>query len=276
MLIDTIMKEHPDRKRPDAVFKIQNVADYSWADPKFFEAGYLENCFSYRLPFPVVWFEFQSPKIASFADRMSCGALAWIEEYESSGRAFNVLSFFDFRGQIGCLGGICLLINESYKAIPDSVFLLRRPDELVRVLGFRFREPTGKDVTDELPDEKFSVANLPIITTALNFLHCRNVDIVESHIPEKLIRANIKRGKERPYFEKYYTLAIEPMKQILNTEGQAQSVGIRKAFHICRGHFKTYGEKPLFGRVRGTFWTPAHVRGSVERGVIKKDYEIKI
>lgn len=120
-----------------------------------------------------------------------------------------------------------------------------------------------------------TMGTFPIITTALNFLHCKNVSITENHTPKKLIKANIRRGKERPYFERYYTLGIEPMKRVLDTEGKAQSVGVKKAFHICRGHFKTYDDKPLFGRLRGTFWTPAHIKGNIGRGIVRKDYEIK-
>ena len=102
------------------------------------------------------------------------------------------------------------------------------------------------------------------------------IAIQENHTPEKLNRANIKRGKPRPYFEKYYTLQIEPMKKILNTEGQAKTLGLKKAFHICRGHFRTYDANPLFGKIKGTFWTPAHTKGDLQRGIIKKDYEIKV
>ena len=64
---------------------------------------------------------------------------------------------------------------------------------------------------------------------ALNFLHCKNVNVEKNGIPEKLIKANIKRGGLRPYFEKYYTLGIEPMKKALRSEGAIQETGLRKA-----------------------------------------------
>lgn len=45
--------------------------------------------------------------------------------------------------------------------------------------------------------------------------------------------------------------------------------------HICRGHFKTYTEeKPLFGSITGTYWWANQVRGSKERGEVKKRYQV--
>lgn len=42
--------------------------------------------------------------------------------------------------------------------------------------------------------------------------------------------------------------------------------------HVVMGHFKCYDTRPLFGRIKGTFFWPAHTRGSVERGTINKEY----
>lgn len=48
------------------------------------------------------------------------------------------------------------------------------------------------------------------------------------------------------------------------------------AYHSVRGYFKTYREKPRFGRDDGygTFWIPEHHRGTDTIGVINKDYRI--
>jgi hypothetical protein len=65
------------------------------------------------------------------------------------------------------------------------------------------------------------------------------------------------------------------MKRILKTEGNIESEGLKRALHICRGHFSTYSEeKPLFGRVAGTFWIPAHTRGQIKEGVVISDYKV--
>lgn len=65
------------------------------------------------------------------------------------------------------------------------------------------------------------------------------------------------------------------MKKVLRTEGQSETTGLKRALHICRGHFAHYGDdKPLFGKYTGTFWRPMHARGKVEQGVVVKDYKI--
>ncbi len=45
--------------------------------------------------------------------------------------------------------------------------------------------------------------------------------------------------------------------------------------HMVRGHFKTYTpEKPLFGRMTGTYWWAHHLRGDESAGVVHHDYEV--
>lgn len=65
------------------------------------------------------------------------------------------------------------------------------------------------------------------------------------------------------------------MKAVLRTEGGIEQNGLKKALHICRGHFATYtDEKPLFGHFTGTVWKPSHVRGNVTEGIVSKDYRV--
>lgn len=108
---------------------------------------------------------------------------------------------------------------------------------------------------------------------SLSFMHCKNVSLSGIEPRPKISRRHEKRHG-RP-LTRYYTLEIEPMKQILRTEGRSDEVGLKRALHICRGHFATYSpEKPLFGKYAGTFWKPQHVRGSKERGEVLKDYDV--
>lgn len=108
---------------------------------------------------------------------------------------------------------------------------------------------------------------------ATSFMHCKNVRLDENDPPEKPSRRRKKRhGKP---LTKYYTLEIEPMRQTLRREGRSEEVGLKRSLHICRGHFATYSEeKPLFGKVAGTFWRDAHVRGRADQGMVAKDYSV--
>ena len=105
---------------------------------------------------------------------------------------------------------------------------------------------------------------------SVSFMHCKNVIRTDAEgPPDKWLRRQ-KQPKLR-----YHVLQIDPMKEVLRREGGSETNGLKKALHICRGHFATYtDEKPLFGRSTGTFWKPAHVRGSSKEGVVVKDYAV--
>jgi hypothetical protein len=137
------------------------------------------------------------------------------------------------------------------------------------------------DAPEEPPEgeEEFMLNRLapylaPLLLT-ISFMHCRNVSLRPVDPPERLSR-NHARKHGKP-LTRYHVLEIEPMRRILDSEGEAQTKGLRHALHICRGHFKTFGEQsPLFGRHVGTYWWPAHVRGNVEHGAVEKDYRVRV
>lgn len=113
------------------------------------------------------------------------------------------------------------------------------------------------------------------ILLAIGFTHCKNVASVEGDLPPAKVRAKQEK-KVGHGLTKFYTLEIDPMKRTLASEGSVGQNGLRRALHICRGHFAHYTEdKPLFGRVVGTVWRSAHVRGSADVGQVGKDYRIK-
>jgi hypothetical protein len=92
------------------------------------------------------------------------------------------------------------------------------------------------------------------------------------------VRVNRERKKHglRP-FVRYHTINIDPMKRVLRTEGQIETQGLKRALHQCRGHFVTYTDN-FMGRPLDkpmTFWRPAHVRGSLDEGVVISDYNVK-
>jgi hypothetical protein len=108
---------------------------------------------------------------------------------------------------------------------------------------------------------------------AISFMNCKNVTLEAIEPNAELNRIRQRRG-DRPFL-RYHTIDIEPMKRVLRTEGQVDAVGLKRALHIVRGHFSTYTpERPLFGKVAGTFWVPSHVRGSAREGVVISDYAV--
>jgi len=110
---------------------------------------------------------------------------------------------------------------------------------------------------------------------AISFMHCKNVTLKQQASDAALAKRNLQRGKPSL---KYHVIEIEPLKQILRTEGRIETEGLPKALHICRGHFAKYAEDGpgLFGKgIHGRFWIPQHVRGSEKRGVVVSDYNVK-
>lgn len=113
---------------------------------------------------------------------------------------------------------------------------------------------------------------LKVFYFANSLIHCKNVKLTESNIVKKL---QTKKRKKKAFFH-FNTIIIDAMQATLRSEGNSHKTGLKKALHICRGHFATYtAEAPLFGKITGTFWKPMHVRGHKQEGVVIKRYQIK-
>lgn len=111
---------------------------------------------------------------------------------------------------------------------------------------------------------------------AISFMHCRNVTVKKETPPLPLSKKH-ERRTGRPLL-RYHVIQIDHMKQVLEREGHASTEGLRKALHICRGHFKHYGRDGkglLFGKHAATVWVPMHTRGNLEEGAVVKDYDVK-
>lgn len=171
--------------------------------------------------------------------------------------------------------------SENCAAVFVSIPIMLEKDRILSPAGYLVAD-IGRDhciksagratLFDDSPNSWVKIWNVlqtPLQLT-MSFMNCKNVKVIDNK-PRDLKSREIK-AKQRPWVT-YKTLDIEPMRRVLRTEGNAESTGLKRALHICRGHFATYTpEKPLFGRVSGQFWIPAHVRGNKQNGVVVKDY----
>lgn len=114
-----------------------------------------------------------------------------------------------------------------------------------------------------------------LLAPNVSLMHCKNVELVERDPYAGLPKSLRKHGK-RPLV-RYHTLEIEPMRKVLRDEGGMgpNGEGLKQALHICRGHFKDYRQRGLFGKLKGLYWWDQHARGDVEQGVVEKDYAVK-
>lgn len=119
---------------------------------------------------------------------------------------------------------------------------------------------------------------------ALQILHCKNASLRERDFPSpkqrKAFVANLRRGAPT----KYYTLQVKDPRtkkeiELLSKREKkhlAREEASERALHLVRAHYVRYTEeRPLFGRVVGTFFKPAHFRGNREMGVIQKNYKVR-
>ncbi len=172
--------------------------------------------------------------------------------------------------------GFMFIDEKSFRETPCVMCVFHMDDKgkLVRNPGLRLDDRfqrIGELLGDPL---HLAMEALVPILLALSFMNCSNVTLNEVN-PNPVINRERRKAGMKP-FVRYHTINIEPMKKVLRTEGNIETEGLKKALHICRGHFATYSEeKPLFGKVAGTFWVPAHTRGSLKQGVIVSDYNVK-
>jgi hypothetical protein len=119
--------------------------------------------------------------------------------------------------------------------------------------------------------DSFSTAIFPACL-ALSFFHCKNVTVRDEAPPQALAKAHLRRHGV-PLL-RYKTLDIYPMQRVLHQAGAGTPGGVRKALHICRGHFKDYRQKGLFGTRFGVYWWDMHLRGHRDAGLVVKDYAV--
>lgn len=107
---------------------------------------------------------------------------------------------------------------------------------------------------------------------ALTFTHCRNTEVRKAKPGEVKKVRRAKKGKPLPEYA-YHVLEVEPIKRILQSEGGSGESGIGHALHICRGHFKDYRQRGLFGQHKGIYFWGEQVRGTQNR-IVEKSYKI--
>lgn len=114
-----------------------------------------------------------------------------------------------------------------------------------------------------------------VLSAALNFLSCSNVEVAEP------IRPFPVRQRMRKTRVQLQTIVVRPP----GKRSAGRAAGAVRAFEpldtpltSVRGSFGRYGPKYgrglLFGKYEGQFWRPAHARGAGD-GVEQKDYVLR-
>jgi hypothetical protein len=240
------------------VFDVQNIYEYAEAYKFGTSLDFRKDFASARLPFRSLFFEFRSVG----RDRSTRNGILAMESDEAGGtRLITLMHFYGMEDGDDVFGPFALsyalsdrdgnIVEPPYTAIPWQP-----------LLGTPWAEAKAEFAGGH---------QAPVVLLAISFMNCKNVATAE-HEPDRQINRERRKAGLRP-FVRHHTIDIEPMKRVLKTEGRVETEGLRRALHVCRGHFAHYTEeKPLFGKVAGTFWVPAHTRGSAQQGVVVSDY----
>lgn len=295
-----LVKPKPKRLVPDSVlFHIQNVRDYYMEHME--KSHHMSSYKMVKLPFERIVFSYDH-KFIKLKDTTST-----MRHVNVAMREMDVPDFFSFtRSQ-------AQFIEQQ---VAETMVVVQRinPDTIIEATihvdggklpgnWFVFVDKTGQVLTDEATklgwlwirngrDTQFIMEELPselrdtlesmvcrhgcIGLTALQFLNCKNVEVLDNP-PSRQQRRAAERANQKPPVT-YKTLVIHPMSRkrvtVKNPDGSARH-GV--SLHIVRGHLRDYRQGAGLGRnhAHGLFWCEPHLRGSEEHGRVEKDYEVE-
>jgi hypothetical protein len=132
-----------------------------------------------------------------------------------------------------------------------------------------------KEITMRASHEAYDLMTVPLVACAL--LNVKNVVMRLQSVNERLQKKRVKQGKLP--LVKMYTLEIEaPGKRFVGESSPMPKnlpPSSSRPLHLVRGHLADYRDgKGLFGKHRGVYWIPSHMRGEIDNGIIKKRYRV--
>lgn len=288
-------KHHPEAtEQPPVSFVVDNIArDYYHDERDEFEAS----DFPYAIPpWDYCFVEWNEPRT------VRVGGCVYPTQMSAAGSQVTQIGaiVFSYGSKQGCLGTARLLESSCAKSDgfdefihkaknSDRVFVARIYSELLgrfvdwEIAIFVFTDKNGLasvniSVGDGLKrghtnEQKSAIINMTVsvyhvLGFAFTFANCKNTEKVDS-TNELQPTAKVMRRLGLPSIKRY-TLKIDGAS---TARKDASGIGSPPSYHLCRGHFANYTpERPLFGRMTGKFWIPAHTKGSRKSGFIDKGY----
>ncbi len=246
-----------------------------------------------RPPWPLAWLEFEVPR--QTPERRAAGVMVLPPGWHvGTMMGTEESNAFLARGQIESFAkstGVTIpaqyasMVGNPAHIVHFTVHVGPSADEnkVINFQGMFFLKRDGGMVGNSIIaahfDERaaqlrsYPEQTLMINLHALALLNCKNISVVDRVPDPKVSRARARRGK--PPGEVYKTLVIKVPGEKVYKPFTVAGPGSPKGQHIVRGHFAHYtAEKPLFGRLTGTFYHPMHVRGRNKDRTIVKDYRL--
>lgn len=210
----------------------------------------LENKDDIRLPYEIIWVDFNINKIHYHFSKLGC---LLSENQDDINMAFYGCGKKEF--------------NE-WVLLPFITILKFNTVDI----EFHFLNEIYKKQCQRDPEETTSIIGLIlIIVNFILLLNCKNITTRIIRPPKRLNKTRINNNKV-PLYE-YKILEINPFDK---KKGTINRNAWENRLHFSRGHFKVYTEEaPLFGKVVGRFWWQPQLRGKNTDSFIDKDYDVK-
>lgn len=217
-----------------------------------------------RLPFEHMWLEGVWDKSCGGVD----GAVSYAV-YAHSSDALDPVSRVHLDMETTSYQIFALMNDGFVRRFPIAVTNVVDSMGLVESTVFNGLSPDGDFTINLNKDERRVWATGMVLPAmwAIGLMNCKNVSL-EERSTEKATR---KQRRRRPGIS-YHTIIL-PGQQHQGT-GRGDGAA-RIAQHQVRGHFKTFtAERPLMGKLVGTYWWGWQLRGSRENGMVISDYKV--
>lgn len=208
-----------------------------------------------RAPYPEMWFEWQLGGSQWFAMAAENSSAEW-PMHTPRGASRTI-----------CIVGGGMRDGAVY-VLP--AFLVAHANELGDVLGdTRIGRTRFQGIAKTITSAE-SISELEPAALAIGLMNCKNIDLSP---PKQVHLKRSGRDKRRGESSaiKYRTIVLPSAPN----GGTETGDGTPKALHKVRGHFKTYtAERPLMGKLVGTYWWNWSYRGNADYGKVISDYRL--
>jgi len=123
----------------------------------------------------------------------------------------------------------------------------------------------------QYPMQNWDMAHL-VLLGSMNFLACRNIQLIEPHRPRAQQRRLYRQGIS------IKTISVKPVGKTYKNGNGRRGEPTNMPLTSVRGHFASYGPEYgrglLFGKLSGRFYIPQHAIGSIVNGQRTNDYEL--
>ena len=275
-------------------FQISNIARYMISESDEEYEGLMQQIPCIKLPFPTCWVEYEFPDtmrtkkhgVVPMYDEIRGGQLGMlmVEDKKPTPKSefFYMMTEENSTPEALEITRSALVSDQNISTISTRTCLAYRdgsireaPFTRIVLIGTETRRYAGMVVTPPVQGSDVFPFFETVMFWAIGMLHCRNVKSVPLTPSRKQHPAN---RKERRAQIRFHVLKVEvPTRtRATSSTSSTESTGRQFSAHICRGHFKDFREKGLFGKNKGVYWWSPQLRGDEQFGMVDKTYEADI